>query len=71
MASGVVKSFDPAKGYGFLSVEGGKDVFFQGTSLEGAGAKSIAAGTKVQFEAKQGPKGLEATNVVVVSGTEL
>jgi cold shock protein len=70
MASGVVRSFDPAKGYGFLSGDGGKDVFFQGTSVEGTGAKSLVAGTKVQFEAKQGPKGLEATSVVVVSGAE-
>jgi CspA family cold shock protein len=70
MARGGVKSFDPAKGYGFLAVEGGKDVFFHGTSVEGADAKSLAAGTKVRFEVKQGPRGPEATNVVVVSDTD-
>lgn len=70
MASGVVKSFDRERGSGFLSTEGGKDVFFQGTSVGGAGAKALAVGTKVQFELQEGPKGPEATNVVVVSGAE-
>jgi cold shock protein len=65
MATGTVKWFNDAKGYGFLAVEGGKDVFFHRNSIEGEGFKSLSEGATVEFEVQEGPKGLEATNVVV------
>ena len=66
MATGTVKWFNDAKGYGFLQQEAGsRDVFFHRNSIEGEGFKSLQEGATVEFEVREGPKGLEATNVVV------
>jgi CspA family cold shock protein len=70
MAIGVVKSFDREAGHGFLAVEGGKDVFFRASDVEGAAGKSLGEGTRVQFEVRDGANGPEATNVKLVSRTE-
>jgi CspA family cold shock protein len=68
MASGTVKWFNDAKGYGFIAPEGGgKDLFVHHTSIAGDGFKSLTEGAKVEFEEREGQKGPEATNVVPVA----
>jgi CspA family cold shock protein len=65
MATGIVKWFNDSKGYGFITPdEGGKDLFVHHSNVSGEGFKSLAEGAKVEFEAAQGQKGPEATNVV-------
>jgi CspA family cold shock protein len=67
MATGTVKWFNDAKGFGFISPEsGGKDLFVHHTNIAGSGFKSLAEGAKVEFEERQGQKGPEAINVVPV-----
>ena len=63
MAEGTVKWFNDSKGFGFISQEGGKDVFVHHTAIEGEGFRSLAEGDRVQFEVAQGPKGPQASNV--------
>ena len=63
MASGTVKWFNESKGFGFISQEGGEDVFVHFSAIEGDGFKTLAEGEAVEFEVTQGPKGLQATNV--------
>jgi cold shock protein len=66
MATGTVKWFNDAKGYGFITPDGGgDDLFVHHTGIAGSGYKSLAEGAKVEFESTQGPKGLQATNVVL------
>jgi CspA family cold shock protein len=65
MASGTVKWFNDAKGYGFLAPEdGSKDVFVHYSNITGGGFKSLQEGAKVEFEVREGAKGPEAINVV-------
>jgi cold shock protein len=67
MATGTVKWFNDAKGYGFIAPEGGgKDLFVHHTNISGEGFKTLQEGAKVEFEAREGQKGPEATNVTVV-----
>ena len=69
MATGTVKWFSDAKGYGFITPhEGGKDLFVHHSNIEGAGFKTLAEGAKVEFEPREGQKGPEATQVVLVRG---
>jgi CspA family cold shock protein len=64
MATGTVKWFNNAKGFGFITPrDGGKDVFVHHSAMVGSGYKSLAEGPKVTFTIKQGPKGPSATNV--------
>jgi CspA family cold shock protein len=66
MATGSVKWFDDAKGYGFITPdEGGKDLFVHHSNVSGSGFKSLAEGAKVEFEAAEGQKGPEARNVAI------
>jgi CspA family cold shock protein len=66
MASGTVKWFNDAKGYGFITpAEGGKDLFVHFSSLAGEGFKTLAEGADVEFERVEGDKGPEARNVAV------
>ncbi len=65
MEKGTVKWFNAAKGFGFISREGGEDVFVHFKSISGDGFKSLNEGDAVQFEVEKGPKGLLATNVSV------
>ena len=67
MATGTVKWFNDAKGYGFIAPEnGGKDVFVHHSAIDGTGFKTLAEGAKVEFEVREGQKGPEAQNVVPV-----
>jgi CspA family cold shock protein len=61
--TGTVKWFNDAKGFGFLAVEGGKDVFVHHSSIEAEGFRSLTEGDKVEFSIEQGPKGPSAVNV--------
>jgi CspA family cold shock protein len=68
MATGTVKWFNDAKGYGFIAPdEGGKDLFVHHTQIVGSGFKSLAEGAKVEFEAREGAKGPEASNVSLIA----
>jgi len=64
---GTVKWFNGGKGYGFISREGGADVFVHFSAIQGDGFKNLEEGQKVEFAVEQGPKGPQASNVVVVN----
>jgi CspA family cold shock protein len=66
MSTGKVKWFNDAKGYGFIEQEGGGDVFVHFSQINMDGYKSLAEGQQVQFELKEGDKGLHAENVMAV-----
>ena len=63
---GTIKWFNSTKGFGFISREGGPDVFVHYSAIQGKGYRSLEEGQKVEFTLEQGPKGLQASNVVVV-----
>jgi CspA family cold shock protein len=64
MATGTVKWFNDAKGFGFLTQDnGGDDVFVHHTAIQMDGFKTLAEGQKVEFDLQKGPKGLSALNV--------
>ena len=63
MAQGQVKWFNDAKGYGFITQEGGEDVFVHYSAIQAQGFKSLVEGDHVEFEVTRGPKGLQAANV--------
>jgi cold shock protein len=69
VATGTVKWFNDAKGYGFIQPDGGgKDVFVHHTSIMGEGFKTLAEGAKVEFETREGQKGPEAAQVTQLAG---
>jgi cold shock protein len=63
MATGTVKWFNDAKGFGFITQEGGEDVFVHFSAIQAQGFKSLVEGDRVEFEVTRGPKGLQAANV--------
>jgi len=66
IAQGHVKWFNDAKGYGFIAREQGPDVFVHYSAIAGDGFRSLSEGQAVQFEITEGPKGLQASNVVKI-----
>ena len=64
---GTVNWFNGSKGYGFISQEDGPDVFVHYTAIEGEGFRNLMEGQKVEFSVEEGPKGLQAANVMPVS----
>jgi CspA family cold shock protein len=64
MATGTVKWFNDAKGFGFITPsDGSKDVFVHHSAIQGSGFKSLAEGQQVSYNVEQGPKGPSAANV--------
>jgi CspA family cold shock protein len=67
MATGTVKWFSDEKGFGFITPDDqSKDLFVHHTGIAGGGYKSLAEGAKVSYDAEQGPKGPNATNVQTI-----
>jgi CspA family cold shock protein len=67
---GTVKWFNNDKGYGFIKRESGEDVFVHHSAIQASGYRTLNEGEKVEFDVKQGPKGLQAENVRRVNGGE-
>jgi CspA family cold shock protein len=65
--TGRVKWFNDAKGFGFIEREGGPDVFVHYSAIQSDGFKSLKENDKVEFEVREGPKGLQAANVTKAS----
>jgi CspA family cold shock protein len=66
VAQGTVKWFNNEKGYGFIAVDGGQDVFVHYSAIQVDGYKTLDEGQRVEFEVAQGPKGPQADRVTVV-----
>ena len=67
MATGTVKSFNNWKGFGFISPDvGDKDLFVHQSNIVGGGFRSLTEGAKVEYQVREGQKGLEATDVAPV-----
>ena len=64
MTQGTVKWFNAEKGFGFIEVEGGNDVFAHFSAIQGDGFKSLDEGQKVELEVEDGQRGPQATNIV-------
>jgi len=63
---GTVRWFNATKGYGFIEHEGGEDVFVHYSAIESEGYRSLNEGQKVEFTIQEGPKGLQASNVIAL-----
>jgi CspA family cold shock protein len=66
VAQGTVKWFNAEKGFGFIAVEGGPDVFVHYSAIQSDGYRTLEEGQNVEFEVVQGPKGPQADTVRVV-----
>jgi len=64
--TGTVKWFDAGKGYGFVTRDGGTDVFVHQSAIQAEGYRTLAEGQRVEFEVEQGPKGAKASNVIAL-----
>ncbi|MFZ2098092.1 MAG: cold-shock protein [Anaerolineales bacterium] len=62
--TGTVKWFNASKGYGFIERADGPDVFVHFSAIDSEGFKTLNEGQKVEFTIEQGPKGLQAANVI-------
>ena len=66
-STGTVKWFNDAKGFGFITMAGGEDVFVHFSAIQAKGFRSLPEGAAVEFDLVQGPKGLQAQNVTVAA----
>ncbi|GEO26900.1 cold shock protein CspC [Alicyclobacillus acidoterrestris] len=66
MNQGTVKWFNGDKGFGFIEVAGGDDVFVHFSAIQSNGFRTLDEGQRVEFDVTDGPKGLQAANVVVI-----
>ncbi len=66
--TGVVKWFNTQKGWGFIEREGGPDVFVHYTAIVGSGFRNLEEGDTVEFSITEGPKGPQASEVVIKHG---
>ncbi|MEW9121607.1 MAG: cold-shock protein [Thermotaleaceae bacterium] len=66
MKTGIVKWFNSEKGFGFITVDGGDDVFVHFSAIQGDGYKSLEEGQKVEFEVVKGDRGFQAANVAKI-----
>ena len=64
--TGTVKWFDAGKGYGFVTRDGGSDVFVHQSAIQAEGYRTLVEGQRIEFEVEQGPKGAKASNVVAL-----
>ena len=62
---GTVKWFNDIKGFGFITQDSGEDVFVHYSAISGNGFKTLIEGQNVEFEVREGPKGLQASNVQI------
>ena len=67
---GIVKWYSTTKGYGFITKEGGGDIFIHQNAIQESGVTGLRKGQKVEFETTSGPKGEQAVNLKVVGETE-
>lgn len=65
---GTVKWFNADKGYGFISQEGGEDLFVHYSEIQGSGFRTLEEGARVEFQITQGQKGMQASAVTVIEG---
>ncbi|AGN25330.1 cold shock domain-containing protein [Erysipelothrix rhusiopathiae] len=63
MSTGKVKFFNAEKGYGFITIEGGQDIFVHYSAIVADGYKTLEEGQEVSFEVVEGPRGEQAANV--------
>jgi CspA family cold shock protein len=63
--TGTVKWFNDAKGFGFITTDGGEDVFVHSSAIQSRGFRSLSEGAQVEFDVIEGPKGLQAANVTI------
>jgi len=63
--TGIVKWFNDAKGFGFITTDGGEDVFVHSSAIQSRGFRSLSEGAQVEFDVIEGSKGLQAANVTV------
>ena len=66
MAQGTVKWFNAEKGYGFIAIDGGNDLFVHYTAIQMDGYRSLEDGQRVEFDVGEGPKGPQAEQVRIV-----
>ena len=64
---GTVKWFNGSKGSGFIERQGGEDVFVHYTAIQSEGFRNLTEGQRVEFSIERGPKGLQASNVIIAS----
>ena len=64
--TGTVKWFDAGRGFGFVTRDGGTDVFVHQSAIQTEGYRSLTEGQRVEFEVEQGPKGAKASNVIAL-----